>query len=327
VTSYTEDDLRRALAEEAVSTPPPIDVWPSLRRRVAARRWRQAGLATGLAGIVAAVLLVTLPGADTTSRLSTTAGAPVTWMPNRRLSDAQLQQAVDLLRQRLDALGVPGASVRAENGHVVVRAPKLAPPLLSGLLARGVVQFRPVLALQPPGQQSLSTADMAAPTLTAAEHTFAKAACPAGSAGRDPATSATSYLVACSGDGTTEYLLGPAALDNAQISNAQAERDLTTDEWLVEIAFTSSGASAWQSFTADAAGKPDVGNCGPPRGCNAIGMVVDGSVLSAPRVVDPGGIRGGQTEIAGGSTQQEAQLLAAQAGAAPLPTGFTPNTG
>jgi hypothetical protein len=77
---------------------------------------------------------------------------------------------------------------------------------------------------------------------------------------------------------------------------------------------------------------PSHGQCGgqgqpPPRGCNAIGMVVDGSVLSAPRVMDPGGIRGGQTEIAGGSTQQEAQLLAAQAGAAPLPTGFTPNTG
>jgi preprotein translocase subunit SecD len=327
VTSYTEDDLRRALAEEAVSAPTPIDVWPSLRRRVTARRWRQAGLVTGLAGAIAAVLLLTLPGADTTSRLSTTAGAPVTWMPNRTLSSAELQQAVDLLRQRLDALGVSGASVRTEDGHVVVRAPKLAPPLLSGLLARGVVQFRPVYAVQTPGQTTLSPSDVVAKTLTAAEHTFAKAACPAGSTGRDPVTSATSYLVACSGDGTTEYLLGPARLDNAAIGQAQAVVDPTTNDWLVELSFTSSGAKTWQSFTADTAGKPDLGSCGPPRGCNAVGMVVDGSVLSAPRVMDQGGIRGGQTEIAGASTRQEAQLLAAQAGAAPLPTGFTPSTG
>ena len=321
---YTEDDLRQALVEEAMTTPPPIDVWGKLRRRVTIRRWTRAGVAVSIAGVAAVAVISGLPGGgNDQSKLRIADSSTMTWTPDRPLSDAELRQAVDTVRQRLDALGISGATVETQQNALTIRAPELTPSVAAEIMAVGVVQLRPVFAVQPPGEHARSTAEASTPTLTAAEQIYADAACPS-RASTDPAvTPAASYLIACSQDGAAEYLLGPAALDNVDVATAQAVQDQNAGGWQVEVDFTAAGGRDFQEFTAAAAARPDLGNCGPPRGCNAIGFAVDGVVLSAPRVQQPGGIRGGQTQIAGELTKSEAQLLAALAATPPLPTTFS----
>lgn len=124
-------------------------------------------------------------------------------------------------------------------------------------------------------------------------------------------------------DGTIDYQLGLIAVSNAFVKSADAVHDPQTGEWLVQIAFDREGARRFHNLTADAADKPAVtGSCGPPKGCNAIAIVLDGVVLSAPSVQQPGGIRGGETQIAGITTKEQAQTLVALAMSDPLPTEF-----
>jgi preprotein translocase subunit SecD len=321
VSSYTEDDLRGALAEEAQNAPPATDPWRTLRRRVSVRRWQRGGFALGVAAIVAVAVFVAVPDGGNGAKISFAHDATVTWAPHRPLSNAELQQTIGVLRQRLDALDVSDAAVSSQDGLLVVQAPHLEHSLAAGIMAAGVLQYRPVLAFQTPGQRALSAAEAATGTLVAAEHVFAGAACPSdGANGTQPASQ---FLVACSEDGSAEYLLGPVALDNADIQQANTVQDTNTDAWFVELGFTAAGGRDWQTFTAATAGKPELPTCGPPRGCNSIGIVIDGTVVSAPRVQVPGGLRGGQTQIGVDGTRKDAQLIAALASTMPLPTSFT----
>ena len=321
---YTEDDLRPALAEEARSAPPPIDVWGRLRRRVTIRKWTRAGVAVSVAGVAAVAAISALPGGgDDQSKLRIADGSTLTWTPDRPLSAAELRLSADIVRHRLDALGISGATVETQQGALTIHAPKLAPSVAADIMAVGVVQLRPVLAVQPPGQHARSAAEASTPRLSAAERAYADAACPSQSPDSGLTASPSDYLIACSQDRTAEYLLGPAALDNAAVADAQAVHDQNAGDWLVDVSFTAAGGRGFQELTAATAAKPDLGNCGPPRGCNGIGFVVDGVVLSAPRVQQPGGIRGGQTQIAGALTEDEARLLAALAVSSPLPAAFS----
>jgi preprotein translocase subunit SecD len=130
--------------------------------------------------------------------------------------------------------------------------------------------------------------------------------------------------VACSADGTVRYALGPAALDNRDIASASAVNDPVSHRWLVDIQFYRPGAHKFRTLTAAAAAKPGQGSCGPPTGCNAVAIELDGVVLSAPTVVQPGGIRDGATQITGDLTRTGAQVLAALAATGPLAVGFSP---
>jgi len=325
VTNYTEDDLRQALTDEAASTPPPLDMWTKLRRRAVVRRRVRTGVAVGAVAAAATVVLAGLPAGDDASRVSVTHGAPSTWVPNRPLSNAEFQRAVDVLRHRLDALGVGGATISTSGGGAVqVAAPGLSQSLLGDSMARGAVQFRPVFAVEAPGAAAGSAVSAVAPTLTKAEHAFGESGCPTTPTKADPPVATSSYLIACSSDGTVKYLLGPSAVDNTAIAHAQAVVDQQTNEWLVDLEFDQSGSDAFRALTAAAAQNPPLGGCTPAQGCNSIGIVVDGTVLAAPSVLQPGGIRGGSTQITGNFTRDEARALAAIAATSPLPSAFTP---
>ena len=118
------------------------------------------------------------------------------------------------------------------------------------------------------------------------------------------------YIVSCSKDGRTKYLLAPAGTEGSQISSANATVNPQTNEWLVDLNFNSSGGKDWLTLTAKAAKQPDMPQCSPPAGCNAVAIVLDGVVESAPRIQDPNGIAGGSAQITGNFTQTEAKTLA-----------------
>ncbi len=123
------------------------------------------------------------------------------------------------------------------------------------------------------------------------------------------------YIVACSDDGTVKYLLAPAAVEGSQIGSANAVVDPTTNQWLVEVNFKGQGKTDWFNLTKkayEADPSQSFATCQTVNlktGCNSIAITLDGVVRSAPSSqVD--GIAGGQTQITGQFTQEEAKTLA-----------------
>ncbi|MFL4902980.1 protein translocase subunit SecD [Streptomyces sp. MMS24-I2-30] len=110
-----------------------------------------------------------------------------------------------------------------------------------------------------------------------------------------------------------KYLLGPAAVDGTEVKKAQAVFDTQTAAgWQVQMDFNSSGSKKF----ADVTGK--LAQNQTPQ--NEFGIVLDGEVVSSPYVSQS--ITGGQAQISGSFTQEEAQSLANMLSYGALPLSF-----
>ncbi|RJQ77590.1 protein translocase subunit SecD [Pseudonocardiaceae bacterium YIM PH 21723] len=113
--------------------------------------------------------------------------------------------------------------------------------------------------------------------------------------------------------------LGPLVLKGEQIKGAESGKDPQGISNVVNLEFTSDGGKAWQKLTAEAACAP----LGDPQRRAAI--VLDDKVISSPSVNETvgcnAGIIGGNTQITGQFSQEEARDLAAliRGGALPVP--------
>ncbi|MEU4152130.1 protein translocase subunit SecD [Streptomyces sp. NPDC026659] len=126
-------------------------------------------------------------------------------------------------------------------------------------------------------------------------------------------------IVACGqvGKAWYKYVLGPAAVDGTEVKKAQAVFDTQgASGWQVQMNFTSTGAKKFADITGQLAKNPD------PQ--NQFGIVLDGEVVSSPYVRTA--ITGGQAEISGSFTQQEAQSLANMLSYGALPLSFQKET-
>ena len=111
----------------------------------------------------------------------------------------------------------------------------------------------------------------------------------------------TQYMATCQTDGTAKYLLAPATVLGTQLTSAQASPPQQgIGGWTVNLSLNSEGATAFLKTTTDLSQQQ------PPM--NQFGIVLDGLVVSAPSVSNP--IPGGQAEISGSFTQDEATALA-----------------
>ncbi|MGW7253157.1 protein translocase subunit SecD [Streptomyces sp. NPDC054834] len=114
-----------------------------------------------------------------------------------------------------------------------------------------------------------------------------------------------------------KYLLGPAAVDGTEVKKAQAVFDTQGGSgWQVQMTFTSSGTKKFADVTAQLAKSQE------PQ--NEFAIVLDGDVVSSPRVQQA--ITGGQAEISGSFTQQEAQSLGNMLSYGALPLSFKEET-
>ena len=113
-------------------------------------------------------------------------------------------------------------------------------------------------------------------------------------------------LVACSEDNTEKYLLGPTFLEGTQIESAQAQQSTQGAGYVISLTFKPEGADTWGRYTAANVGK-------------STAFVLDGSVVSAPRINQP---IYGPTEISGQFNQQRAQELAGTLRYGSLPLSF-----
>ncbi|MEU8969841.1 protein translocase subunit SecD [Streptomyces monashensis] len=110
-----------------------------------------------------------------------------------------------------------------------------------------------------------------------------------------------------------KYVLGPVAVDGTEVSKAQAVFDTQgASGWQVQMTFTSSGSKKFADVTGTLAKNQS------PQ--NEFAIVLDGDVVSSPYVQSA--ITGGQAEISGSFTQQEAQSLANMLSYGALPLSF-----
>lgn len=262
---------------------------------------------------------------------------------DENVTQEQLNQAVEIIRQRVDGAGVSEAEVTTSFGsgnNVVVSVPGTMNAETRQLIqASANMTFRPVL-LSGAGTavaENARTADDKLPKPTAeptngSDRNWITAdlykqyeAKDCTAARNEDADSAdpTKPMVACSTDGQEKYILGPVELNGSDISTASHSQEtsgqgVTTGRWAVNIQFNDAAREKFQNITSRL-NAIRAQNASDPRARFAI--LLDGKVLSSP--VSQAVISDGKPQITGHFTEQEAKALADQLKYGALPISFT----
>lgn len=273
------------------------------------------GRTLGILVVLTAALAVWtwFPNLDHSPRLGLDlrGGTQVTLTPKTTdgtISDSQLQQAVDIIRQRVNGLGVAEAEVAVQGqgneAAIVVSVPGVSEQGIAEVLKQTArLDFRAV------NQAGSSTVD-AASTITATQAATNDAALQAAYAGIDCSkpeniqggfvADPKQWLVTCDRDGFTKYLLEPAFIEGTNVKDATAGLPQTGTSWLVNLEFDSAGAQKLSDASQQLYVKPS------PQ--NEFAITLDGVVFSAPYFKEP--ILGGSAQIEGNFTQKTASDLA-----------------
>ena len=244
-------------------------------------------------------------------------GTSVTLQP--RIEDGQtgrvtaeaIDQAVEIIRQRVNSLGVAESEVSAQgtgiNRQIVIQVPGETGRRIVDLVGQTAeLRFRPVLAegaanatststdtataILPPGVTPEINAQYAALDCTLPQNRQG------GSSGNEAAT-----IVSCDRGGFNKYILAPAEVLGRQVTQASALLDPQgASGWYVTLEFDGEGASKFGAMTTRLTSLP------APQ--NQAAIVLDGLVYSAPRINEP--INTGNAQITGNFTQLESQDLA-----------------
>ncbi|WP_410539321.1 protein translocase subunit SecD [Streptomyces sp. KL2] len=120
-------------------------------------------------------------------------------------------------------------------------------------------------------------------------------------------------VASCDESGLYKYALGPVAVPGTNVTDAAALfDDQRAQGWIVTMEFDSNGAEKFADITQELSTQTE------PR--NQFAIVLDGEVVSAPRVSERLG--GGSAEISGSFNQQSAEELANILSYGALPLSF-----
>ncbi len=302
------------------------------------------------------------------------------------ITTEDIEQAIEIIRQRVDASGVAEAEITRQGAaNIVVGLPGNPDEATLDLVRQSAeLRFRPVLTVTDPtpidpDQEGLPTAEPAdeeaeegaptdeastpaleAPTAPSADREAVEAAAFAvadengdGELSATPASEPTSNsdpawiteqvvydmytldctdpanlvggaeddpgqpLVSCAQDGFAKYVLGPVDVEGTQVDSANSglevtQAGVTTNNWVVNIEFTREGTERFAQTSQRLVAQQ------PPQ--NQFGIVLDGLVISAPRMNDP--ILDGKAQISGSFTRESANTLANQLNFGSLPLNF-----
>ncbi|HEX2179544.1 MAG TPA: protein translocase subunit SecD [Actinomycetota bacterium] len=218
--------------------------------------------------------------------------------PRQRADDDAVTRTLEVLRRRVDQLGVSESSLqRSGDRRIIVELPGVADPQQAvDVIGRTAqLEFHPVLGAAP-AEPSPSPSPEATPNPD------------------EPLVLTDEFGRALS--------LGPAEVGGDEVRAADAVIDPNTGAWHVNIDFTRSGSDEWDNLTGAAACAQD----GDPR--RSVAIVLDNRIISAPQVeVGNPNIQcndasfGGTTVITGNFEEEEAKELALliRAGALPVP--------
>jgi len=231
-----------------------------------------------------------------------------------------IDQAVSIIRQRVDSLGVVESEVTAQgsgtNRQIVISVPGDTGRRVVDLVGQTAeLRFRQVLA-SGSGLPAAGDAGATPAVGVSAEANarFAALDCtkPENLQGNG-ADDASAVLVTCDRAGGTKYILAPAEVLGRQISEASAGLDTQAGSaWFVSLTFDNEGTSAFGALTARVTSLPEP--------TNQVAIVLDGLVVSSPRITEA--IPSGNAQITGSFTQLEAQDLANVLKYGALPLAF-----
>lgn len=249
-----------------------------------------------------------------------------------------INEAISIIRQRVDAAGVSETEITSQGGRNIVVALAGEPDQATLDLVResAQMQFRPVLVEAGPGVIDPDEADLG-------DDAEDDADAPEPQNGSDPAwitpdvlkefyaldctlpdsligagtSDPDAPLVTCDQTGQAKYILGPLEVPGSEISDANAglrvsPTGVQTNEWAVNLEFKGEGRQMFADISRRLV------NLEPPR--NQFGIVLDDLVISAPRMNNV--ITDGKAEISGNFTRESSQTLSSQLRFGALPLSF-----
>ena len=252
-------------------------------------------------------------------------GASITLQPEGEYDAVALDVAINIIRSRVDSIGVAEPEIIRQGDTVVVNLPGVDDQqrALDIIGRQGQVLLRPVLQAGTldtsatttlPGQTTLpsdSTLPGAASgpgnarvrgaattTIPAASETTA----PGIQVSEDPNDPSTNAVLSDGKGGA--FLVGPAGADGLVFTN-DATAEINNGNWVVNVGLQDgpAGADLWNALTTKCFNRDAV--C--PTG--QIAIVLDGKVISAP-VVQEAVFSGGTVQISGDFPEGEARDLA-----------------
>jgi preprotein translocase subunit SecD len=317
------------------------------------RPWRNLAIFAGIVAVLYSLVFFT-GGGDPTPKLGIDlqGGTRVTLtartVDGRPPSRESLDQARQIIEQRVNGIGVSGAEVVLDGVNLIITVPGENGDQARTLGQTAKLYFRTVLSEEPAGAAApVPGGHPPAPKAPAAPPTSASPPvgnAPADSAdpqvaeqvrqararlqSLDPAVQQQALaalncaapqplrgnddpnlpLITCDQHHTAKYLLGPAFLSGEQISTASAGPNQEGTGYEVRLRFNHQGEDIWARYTGSNVGKQSA-------------FALDGEVVSAPQVLAM--IPPGQpTSITGSFTQAEAQNLANVLKYGSLPLSF-----
>jgi len=255
----------------------------------------------------------------------------------------QLDQAVSIIRQRIDASGVSEAQISTEGSrNIVVSLPgKPDQATLDRVKSSARLDFRPVLVAGGPtnevvGADGKSTpAPTPAPGLQSTPSTkptngsdlawvtpklqaeFDAYDCKANASKTSSSAPTDQPLITCDDQNQVKYLLGPVEVKGQDIKDAsaglvQSSQGVTTGQWAVNIVFNDAGTKAFSDVTTRLVAEQGAQN--------QFAIVLDGKVISAPTT--QAAITDGKPQITGNFTETTSKALADQLKFGALPFSF-----
>jgi preprotein translocase subunit SecD len=252
-------------------------------------------------------------------------GTSVTLQPrasndSNKITSEAIDQAVEIIRQRVNSLGVAESEVTAQgsgtNRQIVISVPGDSGRRVVDLVGQTAeLRFRQVLAESSAlGGAGTDTATPSSGVSPAINAQFAALDCtnPANLQGTG-ADAPSDTIVACSREGASKYILAPAEVLGQQVSKASSGIDQQgASAWFVSLTFDGEGTKAFGALTSRVTSLPS------PQ--NQVAIVLDGLVVSAPVINEA--IPSGNAQITGSFTQTEAADLANVLKYGALPLAF-----
>ncbi len=296
--------------------------------------WVLGTVAVSMAGFLAVILLGWAPllGLDLQGGLS------VVESPAHPVKPAVINETIGIIRNRIDALGVSQPNIfssgKGKNADITVELPgvKDRAQALSIIGQTAQLYFRQVTCPPPNTTTPYSIVPLpdysktvpkgaqtpvltGAPPACTATTNFANV--PSTPSNLDTKT-ASVLLPGTKVGGVVQgrYILGPALAAGSIIKTATAGLSTTSGQWEVNFTLTSKGSPEWDKIAQETFHQ-------------ALGIVLDGVVESAP-VIQPSQSAfssfGGQGQITGSFTQSQAQNLALELRYGALPVQLVQQT-
>lgn len=267
--------------------------------------------------IVGTFLATILSGSAPVLGLDLQGGISVTLNPVKGTKSGNLDQALEIIRNRVDGLGVAEPEISRQGNTIVVDLPGVKDrEKAERIIGRTAeLRFRPVLATLPPydpAAAATTTTTVAGSTATPAQTTGAEI--PTTPESQDKAD-ATVVLPGRKVDGkvTERFQLGPTELTGKAVSSAKAQ--FQNSAWAVNVDFTDKGSAQWDDL-------------GQKNFKKQVAIVLDGVVQSAPVIQgDNQSFEsfGGKATISGSFSESDAKDLALVLRYGSLPVKFDAN--